>query len=61
MTYPLATEQDLLGMLVEVDRLIALMDSAVIVNQERWENLRQTRLDERERILEDLARVRTAA
>lgn len=61
MTYPLASEQDLLEMLAEVNDALDRMDAADVVNYERWFNRRETLLDQKRAIVADLERVKEAA
>lgn len=55
MRLPLATLKDLQDELAELDDLLTRMDAAVIVDAERWENLRQERLDRRRDVLRQIA------
>lgn len=61
MTYPLASEQDLLEMLAEVNDALDRMDYATVVDSERWFNRRETLLDQKRAIVADLERVKEAA
>ena len=60
MTYPLASEQDLLEMLAGVQQQLDAHDSKTVVNQERWWNMRETLIESKQRIVADLERVRAA-
>jgi hypothetical protein len=55
VTFPAATIDDLYEMLEEVDAALSRMDSAVIVDETRWTNLRETRIEHRDDVLAQIA------